>query len=179
MLRVVKKLQSQLPVSGNPDTSTGALGDWFVTRFVIARNPLLMLVSSTSLLACIEPARDVRRLPLRLPRIVGERLHRLGMSPQVIDAELAAMQPVEVGPTNDRSVTGVMVDCCYLARLYRSDIRWEESQIPSTEMFLWETPMLTSSRKGAVIFPGEHARSILIERWAAADGFREGPGQPE
>jgi hypothetical protein len=165
MLRVVRKLQSQLPVAGEPDSSAGALGDWFVMRFVIARHPLLMLVSSTSLLACIEPAREVRNLPQRLPRIVGDRLHRLGLSRDVIDAETAAMQPVVIGPTNDRSVTGAMVDYCFLARPYDSDRGWSEAQIPSTEMFLWETPMLTSNRKRSTIFPGEHARSILIERW--------------
>lgn len=70
VLRPTRKLQKLLPVEtkGEPQ-SDGALGDWYVNRFVVDRRPLLMIVSSASLLAAIEPARDIRTLPIDLRRL--------------------------------------------------------------------------------------------------------------
>ena len=46
--------------------SDTALGDWYVNRLVVDRQPLLLLVSSSSLLPLLMPARGVRSLPERL-----------------------------------------------------------------------------------------------------------------
>jgi len=53
------------------------------------------LLSSRSLLAVLTPARAVRTLPNRLPALIAGRLQRLGVAPQVIDAEIRAMTPVD------------------------------------------------------------------------------------
>ena len=165
MLRVVRRLQKQLPLSDEADDATGALGDWYVTRFVVQRRPYIMLASSTSLLACIERAQNVRNLPSRLPDIVASRLDRLGIGSAVIDAEIAAMQPVVTGPTIDRSVTGAMVDYCKLVG-YRGDDGPGELEIESEETFLWRTPMLTSRRGNASFFPERRGRELLDQRWS-------------
>ena len=110
VLRPTAKLRSFLPtveVSTKSDTS---LGDWYANRIVVERQPLLLLVSSTSLLPVVTPARDVRALPGRLGAIVAARLRRAALEPEVIEAELHFTHPVVVAPTVDRSVLGIMVE---------------------------------------------------------------------
>src|SRR3954470_303707 len=108
ILRPTRKLHSLLPpvlVSAQSDT---ALGDWYVNRLVVDRQPLLLLVSSASLLSILLPARDVRNLPDRLAGLVDARLRRLGLDARAVAAEHQAMNPVAIGPTADRSVVGIM-----------------------------------------------------------------------
>jgi len=97
---------------GPPSAAVGPpdalLGDWFVNRFVLERQPLLILVSSASLLPILEPARQVRTLADRLPAIVHRRLTELGIDEALIADELAAMGRVLIAPTNDRSILGTM-----------------------------------------------------------------------
>jgi hypothetical protein len=93
VLRPTRKLQKLLPVETDGEQrSDGALGDWYVNRFVVDRRPLLMIVSSASLLAAVEPARDIRTLPERLGAIVADRLYWLGVDQKVIDAEVFTMR---------------------------------------------------------------------------------------
>ena len=72
-LRATKKVLSRLPNPDNqsPEHNATALGDWYVNRVVVDRQPLLVLVSSMSLLPIVAPARDVRGLPGRLPGMVA------------------------------------------------------------------------------------------------------------
>src|SRR6187397_860655 len=111
ILRPTRKLRALFatarPVAAASDT---ALGDWYVNRLVVDRQPLLILVSSTSLLPLLVPARDVQGLAGRLPALVRQRLFRLGIDSATVDAEIHAMSPVTVAPTVDRSVVGTMVD---------------------------------------------------------------------
>jgi len=111
ILRPTRKLYRDLPPSSElTAASDTALGDWYVNRLVVDRHPLLLLVSSKSLLSLLVPARDVRALPDYLPSLIGSRLRRLGVGEELIGAELAAMTPVVVAPAVDRSVMGTVVD---------------------------------------------------------------------
>ena len=111
VLRPTRKLRSALPMSADAlRTSDTALGDWYVNRIVVDRRPLLLLVSSTSLLPILVPARAVRGLPARLASVVDARLRRLGLNDRLIVSETGAMETVMIGPTIDRSVLGIMVD---------------------------------------------------------------------
>ncbi len=76
-LRVTRRLQDVLPISGTGRSPETALGDWYVNRLVVDRRPLLLFVSSASLLPMLVPARDVRELPERLAGLVKARLSRL------------------------------------------------------------------------------------------------------
>jgi hypothetical protein len=77
VLRATKKLLSKLPAAHSRVAgSDTALGDWHVNRLVVDRQPLLLLVSSCSLLSILAPARDVRILPNRLATLVASRLRR-------------------------------------------------------------------------------------------------------
>src|SRR5688572_18645646 len=111
ILRPTRKLSSLLPGTAVvPVSSDTALGDWYVNRIVVDRQPLLILVSSTALRPLLIPARDVRGLPDRLVTLVEARLTRFGIDARIIAAETQAMASVAIGPTVDRSVLGIMVD---------------------------------------------------------------------
>jgi hypothetical protein len=58
----------------------------------------------------LQPARDVKALPHQLPELVANRLEGLGIPSRLVDAEVAAMTPVSVARTVDRSVLGILVD---------------------------------------------------------------------
>src|SRR2546427_11217169 len=102
ILRPTRKLRSLLPTVAVSTQSDTALGDWYVNRIVVACQPLLLVVSSTSLLPMLLPARDVRSLPGRLGALVTSRLRRCGIEAAAIFGEQQAMHPVAVAPTVDR-----------------------------------------------------------------------------
>jgi hypothetical protein len=170
ILRRTRKLASALPLSITaPTSSTTALGDWYVNRLTVDRRPLLLLVSSAGLLPILIPAREVASLPDRLPGVVGARLQRLGIAPAVVEAEVAAMSPVTVAVTVDRSVLGILVEFARMAPDYlKSDI-WDESTLPRAEAWLAETPCYASRNSASVIFPEEKASELLAARWGVDD----------
>lgn len=164
VLRPTRKLQKLLPIEKDAELkSDGALGDWYVNRFVVDKRPLLMIVSSTSLLAAIEPARDIRGLPGRLAKIVADRLYWLGVDQRVIDAEIATMQPVRLAATADRSVLGIVVECCKSAEYYLPINNWNDASIVDVEARLRETPWRAGSKD--VTWPRDKALELLHARW--------------
>ena len=169
ILRPTRKLFRHLPSSAEPaQPSDTALGDWFVTRLVVDRRPLLLLVSSKSLLAVLMPARNVRALPGELAAVIGARLRRLGVRDELIRAEIAAMTPVVIAPTNDRSVMGTVID--FVKNIpYSLEIGgWDDTTLPFVEARLAETPCHAARRFEEVIFPEQDAPRLLEEMWHAA-----------
>ena len=167
VLRATQKVLSLLPHSGRrPDASDTALGDWYVNRIVIARQPLLLLVSARSLLSVIEPARDVRALPERLAAIVAARLRRLDIDDAVVAAEVEAMGVVVVAKTADRSVTGQMVDFANSLSYYLPENGCSEAELQAAEDQLAETPCRSSRRFGEGIWPREVACRLLASTWS-------------
>jgi len=148
--------------------SDNALGDWYVNRLVIDRRPLLLLVSSASRLAIVTPAREVKTLPDRLARIVGQRLRRLGVSEDVIASEVEATTHVCVGKTVDRSVTGQLVDFAKALPYYLPVNGWDEATLISAEDKLAETPCRASRPHAEVIWPREAAIELLNATWPAS-----------
>jgi hypothetical protein len=169
ILRPTRKLFRDLPPSSEPAVhSDTALGDWYVNRLVVDRRPLLLIVSSKSLLALLVPAREVRSLPERLPALVANRLRRLGVRDELVQAELAAMTPVGIAPTTDRSVMGTLVDFAKNIP-YRLEIGgWDETTLPFVEARLAETPCRVAHRFDQVIFPDRDAPQLLADHWHAA-----------
>jgi hypothetical protein len=131
---------------------------------VISRIPILVLVSSTSLLPILTRARDVRSLPEHLPDMVRARLHRLGIPGEVIEAEVGAMNPVLVSKTADRSVLGVLVDFGKLLWHILPDV-WNEGDFIGAESRLAETPCFAGRRFEETLFPDRDAPLLLRQRW--------------
>jgi len=169
ILRPTRKLQHALPVSrGAAAESTTALGDWYVNRIVVDRRPLLILVSSTSLLSILTPARDVSGLPNRLADLVEGRLRRHGVVQELVEAEIRAMSSVMIAPTIDRSVVGFMVDFAFTVPYHLERGSWDETTLPFAEAKLARTPCRAGSRRSEVLWPDRKARELLTARWISA-----------
>ena len=169
ILRATQKLAKGLPTSeGSLGESDTALGDWYVNRLTVDRQPLLLLVSARSLLAILTPARDARHLPHRLAALVGARLKRLGVAESLIAAEQAAMEPVAVAKTADRSVVGIMVDYAKMIPDYLPVTGWDATTLPFVEAHLQENPCHAGGPDAGVIFPDQATPSLLSSRWHAA-----------
>lgn len=168
ILRRTRKLSALLPESGAPSAASDtALGDWYVNRLVVDRQPLLLLLSSTTLLPIVIPARDVRSLPSRLAAIVSARLRRCGIPEAVIRAEVEAMDPVAVGVTVDRSVMGILVDFAKSVPFHLEAGHWDETTLETVEDRLAETPCHASTLDERVIFPDRKAPEALMAKWLA------------
>ena len=163
-LRRTGKLDRLLPrpseVTAVPDS---ALGDWYVTRVVVERQPVLVLISSRSLLPIVTPARDVRALPDILPALVGQRLKRLGFVSSVVEREVEAMNPVTVARTIDRSVVGILTNFASSILYYVDDHPTARDWL-MVEDRLAETPCF-ASRTSGTIFPVDRTLELLAEKW--------------
>jgi hypothetical protein len=167
-LRPTRRLASLLPTTGiGKPTSDTALGDWYVNRIVVDRQPLLLLVSSTSLLPILLPARNVRNLPRQLAGVVRTRLENCGLGQHVIEAEIRVMVPVAIAPTVDRSVLGIMVDFAKSVPYHLESRHWTERDLRLVEERLSETPCHAGRPFDQVIFPDKKAPELLNARWLA------------
>lgn len=166
VLRATRKVLRTLPQSANDDdTSDTALGDWYVNRIVVDRKPLLLFVSSTSRLAILAPAREVRKLPERFPALVVARLRRLGADERAIEAELNAMDEVRIARTKDRSITGQMVDFAKAMPFYLPAEGWDDETLLCAEEQLSETPCLSGRSFEKTIFPDRKTNEVLEDAW--------------
>ena len=166
ILRATRKLRALLPATDIvPVRSDAALGDWYVNRIVVNRQPLLLLVSSASLLPVVVPARGVRALPERLATLVEARLRRCGMDERVIRAETRSMAPVAVGPTVDRSVLGIMVDFAKAIPYYVETRHGCAMTLEAVEEQLAQTPCYATRRFDQVVFPDRKAPELLRAKW--------------
>jgi hypothetical protein len=169
VLRATQRVLSMLPASSAiVAASDTALGDWYVNLLVVDRQPLLLLVSSSSLLPLVTPARNVRSLPERLVGLVAARLRQIGVAHPLIEAEVAMMRPVYVSGTLDRSVVGSMVDFAKAIPVYLPTGEWDEGTLRLVEARLARTPCRVSGRGDATVFPEQAAPERLAARWPAA-----------
>ena len=155
------------PSGKAPTPSDTALGDWYVNRVVVDRQPLLLLVSSASLFPIIVPARDVRSLPAKLASLAEGRLKRLDVDESIVDREIAEMGTVVIGQTVDRSVLGIMVDFAKGIPYYLEPGRWDETTLRMVEQRLAETPCHAARSSDGVIVPETKAPELLRAKWLA------------
>jgi len=159
---VLRRLPPATAVGRDSDT---ALGDWYAKRLTVDKQPLLLLISSRSLLAILALARDVRSLPDRLPAMVTERLRQLGIPKGAIEAEIRAMEPVLVGPTRDRSVLGTLVDFGKTVPVFLPMNGWDNRDLRLLEDRLAETPCRVMEHHDKTIFPVIEAPKLLAKYW--------------
>lgn len=166
VLRATKKVLTRLhgPTADAGESDT-ALGDWYVTRVVVDRQPLLLLISSKSSLPIIVPAKGVADLPSRLAQLVATRLRRMGIPLAWIDAEVRAMDGVVVAPTNSRSVNGILVQCAKALPSYLPINGWDATTLPFVEHRIAETPWHAGGRFEDTIFPDMKTPELLAAAW--------------
>ena len=78
------------------------------------------------------------------------------------------MDAVEIAPTEDRSVLGVMVDFAKLIPLYVEPNSWDEGSLLEVEAKLAQTPCYASKRDEEVVWPERDAPALVMARWHAA-----------
>lgn len=109
VVRGTKKLRDR--VKGAPavdgDASTTALGDWFATA-LFWRPQAALFVNGRTLLPVFTELAPAATLLDRVPGAIEAVLGRHGVADAFVAAERDAMSEVRIGPTNDRSVVGVM-----------------------------------------------------------------------
>ena len=169
ILRPTRKLRQLSPEAIDPGAvSDTALGDWYANRIVLDRQPLLLVISSLSLLTVLIRARDVRTLPARLPEVVGARLDRMGIRSAVVEREMEAMRPVIIGKTVDRSVLGTLVDFAKSIPFILHEVGWDDDSLLRAEDFFARTPCRVTRRFEDTIFPRDKAPELLEKKWSIA-----------
>lgn len=180
ILRPTRKPHSLLRLSENaPTMSDTALGDWYVNRVVVNRQPLLLLVSSASLLPMIVPASDVRSLPARLASLVKIRLRRLGLASRSSTVRSGKWGRWSSAKPSTNRFPESMVDFAQGIPYYLEAERWDETTLATVEQRLAETPCHAAHRPDRVIFPETKAPELLRARWLGSTplhppGFRSG-----
>ncbi len=165
MLRATAKLHKFFELDPVSSLSTEtALGDWYVNRVHLGRQPVLLLICSRTFLPIVIPAKDVRSLPVRLPELVQKRLGRLPIEPSLIEAEVAAMKTVRVSKTEDRSVLGILNEFAKSMKLIRM-YYYPDRTIEELEQSLGETPCTVKTRPKEWIIPNLTTCEVLRDRW--------------
>jgi hypothetical protein len=147
-----------LTTAAHGAVSDTRLGDWFMTRLNCGRQRYLLATSSRSLLSVVVPARDLRGVPDRMARAVGELLAELGIPSEPLQREVAAMKRAAVAPTNDRSVLAFMTNLRVDADWELHDLAWRPGRtLHYVNVRLSETPC------GLLAFetPAELTRRLL------------------
>jgi len=142
-----------------PPRSTGRLGDWYVHLVRFGRQELAMATSERSLLTVLLPAHGLREnIAPNLRAAVGALLEALGIAPEAVAQELAAMESVAFGRATNRRVLGSMNDFAFHVSLYLK--RGEDFLRISRE--LAGTPMSAiGEKRGHYGFPQDVAREAL------------------
>lgn len=120
------------------------------------------------ILPILAPARDIRNLPMKLSHLVEERLIRPGVPAHLIEHEIAAMLAVQVAPTRDRSIVGMLVGFARDLSYILGAVDWDETDLPAAEMNLAHTPCRATSKLSDVIYPDEAVPALLMQQWGTA-----------
>jgi hypothetical protein len=122
VVRATKKLRDRvkgLPVREG-DASTTSLGDWFATA-LFWRPHVALLVNHRTLVPVFLELAPAATLLDRVPESIEAILRAHGVDDAFVVAEGDAMQDVRIGPTNDRSVVGVMNEVALHAKFHWQD----------------------------------------------------------
>ena len=166
VLRATRKVLKSIAITEDAtDVSDNALGDWYVNRVVVDRKPLLLIVSSLSLLSIISPARDLKNLDKALNDLVRGRLERLGIAPNLLECEVKATDPVRVGKTVDKSVLGTLVDFAKALPYYLPTDGWGSDDLILAEERFAETPCRCGGSLETTIWPHRDSITLLQNRW--------------
>ena len=162
--KVRKRLKlAATPLGSSPPTT--ALGDWYVNLVRFGRQQVVMATSECSLLTVLLPARDLRQsLVPNLQWAVQQLLTILGIPPEAVSREIAAMRPAEFASAVNRRVLGSMNEFAWQAGAYldRTDDALELARELS------DTPMSAVGSKSRLGIPADVARELLAGHYAAS-----------
>ena len=112
ILRPTQKLAKRLHCTITPTTesSTTRLGDWYANLYYMGSIPFVLCISAESRLPVIVSAKEMPNFGRRFQSALRTILRTIVVVDPVIDAELAAMQPIIYAKSEDRSLLGTLND---------------------------------------------------------------------
>ena len=167
-LRCTLKVRKRLRLAATPSDSsppTTALGDWYVNLVHFGRQQVVMATSERSLLTVLLPARELRQsLVPNLQSAAEQLLIALGIPPDTVNREIAAMQPTAFASAVNRRVLGSMNDFAWQLGAYldRTNDALELAQ------YLCDTPMSAVGSRYRLGIPADVARELLSAHYAAS-----------
>ena len=151
-------LSVRLPAPAEPSTR---LGNWYVHLVQFGHLQVVLATSERSLLTVILPARRLREtIEEELQAAVARLLWALGIPPDTVKRELAAMRPAGFSAAANRRVIGSMNEFAFLL-----GAELEEITDPlALSLRLSDTPMSAVGSKSRYGIPLEVARELLTSR---------------
>ena len=167
-LRCTLKVRKRLRLAATPShlsPPTTALGDWYVNLVRFGRQQVVMATSERSLLTVLLPARELRQsLAPNLQSAVQQLLIALGVSPDTVSREIAAMQPAAFASAVNRRVLGSMNEFAWQLGGYLD--RTGDALELARE--LSDTPMSAVGSKSRLGIPADVARELLAAHYATS-----------
>lgn len=123
ILRPTQKLAKRLHCTIAPTTesSTTRLGDWYANLYYMGSIPFVLCISAKSRLPVLVAAKESNNFLRRFQSALHLLLRSIVVAEPVINAELAAMQPISYAKTEDRSLLGTMNDFGQMLNYYEFD----------------------------------------------------------
>ncbi len=122
VLRCTKKLLGRMDVTPVPEREVPVartrLGEWLANITTVDRRPLVLAVSSRTLLPVLLPLAPAKTLASRFPGALAEMLEALIINGARIDVEVAALSEHTIAATNNRRVLGTMNDFIFMMPHY-------------------------------------------------------------
>ncbi len=160
-LRCTQRLLRRLRADGvtkNPGEAGNALGHWYANVLTFNRRPLVLAISERSLLSVVLPGAPFSSLATRFPPALAQLLHAMGVSENLVAAEVASMSPLTIAATASRQLLGCL-----------NQYGWEltvhfhyEPQATLMERQLWLSENISSVIRYSD--PGKLARELLATR---------------
>jgi hypothetical protein len=144
-----------------PDRPTTSLGNWYVHLGRFGHRQIVLVTSERSLLTVLLPAQQLRESIQRsFQTAVAELLTALPVPTQIVNRELAALEPITFAGASNRSVIGSMNEFVWQLESYLT----RTSDLLELSLQLSETPMSAVGSKSNYGLPREVARDLLTGR---------------
>ena len=157
-LRCTARLLKRLAIRAAPSSPspTTRLGDWHANLVHVARQPLVLAVADRTLLPVVVRAAPRDSLLDRMRAAMAVQLGAIGVAPDAIDAEKAAMREVVHAKSANRQVLGILVDFAKAlpyhleARDSLAQAAWKLAETPCGP--LYDTPNSSPDLSTAALF---------------------------
>jgi hypothetical protein len=150
------RLPAQLPSPVQPSTR---LGNWYVHLARFGHQQIVIATSERSLLTVLLPARQLREsLEINFQAAVAELLHALELPTQIVNRELAAIQPLSFAAASNRRVIGSMNE---FVRQIECDLTRTRDPL-HLSLRLAETPMSAVGSRANYGLPNDVAWDLLM-----------------
>jgi len=159
-LRCTRKLLDRLGVPQDADSDvppTNALGDWYANLVRVGHDQFVIAVNERSTLTLVLPARDIRHsLVPEMLRMLSTLLRNIEVPQDLVEREVAAMQPMALARTASRSMLAVMNDRARIVEAH-----WREGRSTIDIIMLLARCPITSGAARDDFYPRRAARRLL------------------